>query len=90
MRIVRLFGVVAAIVYGLFFSLVGWRGLFVIGALPAFLVLYIRMKVPESPAWERTRHVKVDHFVEGRPVLARNLPKPGQTRLRKESFLLPR
>jgi MFS transporter, SHS family, lactate transporter len=52
----------AAIVYGLFFSLVGWRGLFVIGALPAFLVLYIRVKVPESPAWERTRHVKVDHF----------------------------
>jgi SHS family lactate transporter-like MFS transporter len=29
----------------------GWRGLFVIGALPALLILYIRTKVPESPAW---------------------------------------
>jgi len=30
---------------------VGWRGMFVIGALPAFLVIYIRSKVDESPAW---------------------------------------
>ncbi|KGI77557.1 MFS transporter [Oleiagrimonas soli] len=30
----------------------GWRGMFVVGALPALLVLYLRMKVPESPAWE--------------------------------------
>ena len=29
----------------------GWRGMFVIGALPAFLVIYIRTKVEESPAW---------------------------------------
>lgn len=36
---------------------IGWRGLFVVGALPALLVLYIRRKVPESPAWEATRAV---------------------------------
>src|ERR1700751_2366177 len=41
----------AAIVYGTLFSIVGWRGMFVIGALPAFLVIYIRTKVNESPAW---------------------------------------
>ena len=41
----------AALVYGTMFSLVGWRGMFVIGALPAFLVIYIRTKVDESPAW---------------------------------------
>ena len=41
----------AALVYGTVFSFVGWRGMFVIGALPAFLVIYIRTKVDESPAW---------------------------------------
>jgi SHS family lactate transporter-like MFS transporter len=41
----------AALVYGTLFPLVGWRGMFVIGALPAFLVIYIRTKVDESPAW---------------------------------------
>jgi SHS family lactate transporter-like MFS transporter len=33
------------------FDLVGWRGLFMLGALPALLVLYIRRNVPESPDW---------------------------------------
>ena len=31
---------------------IGWRGLFVVGAVPALLVLYIRRTVPESPVWE--------------------------------------
>jgi SHS family lactate transporter-like MFS transporter len=43
----------AAIVYGLFFNLVGWRGMFVVGVLPAALVFYIRMSVKESPVWEQ-------------------------------------
>jgi SHS family lactate transporter-like MFS transporter len=30
---------------------VGWRGLFVVGATPALLVLYIGLKVEESPVW---------------------------------------
>ena len=33
----------------------GWRGMLWIGALPAFLALYIRSKVPESEAWKQ-RH----------------------------------
>lgn len=33
----------------------GWRGLFVIGALPALLILYVRSQVPESAAWLATR-----------------------------------
>ena len=41
----------AALVYGTLFPIVGWRGMFVIGALPAFLVIYIRTQVDESPAW---------------------------------------
>lgn len=43
----------AAVIYGSLFSVIGWRGMFVIGALPAFLVIYIRTKVDESPAWLR-------------------------------------
>jgi SHS family lactate transporter-like MFS transporter len=30
---------------------IGWRGLFILGALPALLVLYVRMRVAESPVW---------------------------------------
>jgi SHS family lactate transporter-like MFS transporter len=45
----------AALMYGTLFSAIGWRGMFVIGALPAFLVLYIRTKVDESPAWLQGR-----------------------------------
>src|SRR5467141_1780037 len=45
----------AAIVYWLVFPHFGWRGLFVAGAMPALLVLFIRTKVPESPTWQRQR-----------------------------------
>jgi len=41
----------ATLAYYFFEPLVGWRGLFMIGALPALLVLYIRRNVPESPDW---------------------------------------
>ena len=46
---------VAAVVYRTVFQTVGWRGMFIIGALPAFLVIYIRTKVEESPAWLQGR-----------------------------------
>src|SRR6202453_2048084 len=49
----------AAAVYGTLFPIVGWRGMFVIGALPAFLVIYIRTKVEESPAWRQGRGATV-------------------------------
>jgi SHS family lactate transporter-like MFS transporter len=29
----------------------GWRGMFMVGVIPALLVLYIRRTVPESPDW---------------------------------------
>ena len=45
----------AAVVYWLVFPAFGWRGLFVAGALPAFLVIFIRARVPESPVWLRRR-----------------------------------
>ena len=43
----------ASIVYGLLFPIIGWRGMFMVGVLPALLVLYIRRRVPESPSWDR-------------------------------------
>jgi SHS family lactate transporter-like MFS transporter len=54
----------AALVYGTLFRFVGWRGMFVIGALPAFLVIYIRTQVNESPAWAQGR---VSRKAETRP-----------------------
>jgi SHS family lactate transporter-like MFS transporter len=45
----------AAVVYWIVFPFFGWRGLFVVGALPALLVLYIRARVPESPVWQRNK-----------------------------------
>jgi SHS family lactate transporter-like MFS transporter len=30
---------------------IGWRGMLMLGVLPALLILYIRRHVPESPAW---------------------------------------
>ena len=45
----------AALAYGMLFPIFGWRGMFVVGALPAFLVVYIRTRVDESPAWLQSR-----------------------------------
>jgi MFS transporter, SHS family, lactate transporter len=44
----------ASIVYALFFQYIGWRGMFMVGVLPALLVFYIRRTVPESPTWRPT------------------------------------
>jgi SHS family lactate transporter-like MFS transporter len=44
----------ASIVYGVLFQYIGWRGMFMVGVIPALLVFYIRRKVPESPSWQPT------------------------------------
>jgi MFS transporter, SHS family, lactate transporter len=41
----------ASIVYGVLYQYIGWRGMFMVGVLPALLVFYIRRSVPESPGW---------------------------------------
>jgi MFS transporter, SHS family, lactate transporter len=50
----------ASIVYGLLFPIIGWRGMFMVGVLPALLVLYIRRNVPESPSWNRAAAAKTN------------------------------
>jgi len=59
---------IASLTYGLFFTTVGWRGMFVIGALPAFLVIYIRSQVNESPAWLQGQMAR-----KGKPRLGRDI-----------------
>lgn len=46
----------AAAAYALVFPHFGWRGMFVLGAVPALLVVYIRTSVPESEAWVANTH----------------------------------
>jgi MFS transporter, SHS family, lactate transporter len=58
----------AAVVYGTLFRFIGWRGMFVVGALPAFLVIYIRTKVDESPAWLQGRVAKEEGTHVGRGI----------------------
>src|SRR5262249_41968137 len=45
----------AAAAFFFVFPHFGSRALYVLGGLPAVLTIYIRSKVPESRAWERTR-----------------------------------
>jgi SHS family lactate transporter-like MFS transporter len=58
----------ASIAYWAAYSSIGWRGMFVLGALPSLLVLYIRRHVPESPSWNRERARSANIFA----VLRRN------------------
>ena len=45
----------AAVLYGTCYHFLGWRGMFMVGVLPALLVLFIRKNVKESPAWRERR-----------------------------------
>jgi MFS transporter, SHS family, lactate transporter len=44
----------ASIVYAFLFQYIGWRGMFMVGVIPALLVFYIRRSVSESPSWRPT------------------------------------
>jgi SHS family lactate transporter-like MFS transporter len=43
--------ILAAGAFALFFHWMGWRGLFILGAMPALLVFYVQARVAESPVW---------------------------------------
>ncbi|PYJ65691.1 MAG: MFS transporter [Verrucomicrobia bacterium] len=62
----------AAVVYWIVFPFFGWRGLFVAGALPALLVLYIRSRVAESPVWLRQQHAMANFWRQVLIVLKRH------------------
>jgi MFS transporter, SHS family, lactate transporter len=46
----------ASLVNWTLYEHIGWRGMFMIGALPALLVLYVRRQVEESPIWLEHEH----------------------------------
>ncbi len=43
---------IAGAVFALVYPTFGWRGMFIVGVLPALLILLIRSKVPESGVWQ--------------------------------------
>jgi SHS family lactate transporter-like MFS transporter len=52
----------ASLAFGLLYPVIGWRGMFMVGVLPALLILYIRSSVLESPAFHPQRAAKVTAF----------------------------
>jgi SHS family lactate transporter-like MFS transporter len=44
---------IAALAYFFVYPHFGWRGMFIVGALPAVLIVYIRTQVPESESWKK-------------------------------------
>lgn len=45
----------SSVIYGLLYSSIGWRGLLLIGVLPAFAVLWVQKNVTESEVWLENR-----------------------------------
>ena len=43
--------ILASAAFAGLFPMIGWRGLFMVGATPALLVLYVQARVEESPVW---------------------------------------
>ena len=64
----------AAALFAFGFQALGWRGMFVVGACPALLVLYIRAHVDESPAWLGGRHAPPTGTRAGLAAIVRYLP----------------
>ena len=66
----------ASLLYGLAFNAIGWRGLLMIGVLPAFVVVYVRLYVKEPPVWqENRRQQRAEKREVHAPLL--NIFKPG-------------
>ncbi|HEY1723672.1 MAG TPA: MFS transporter [Magnetospirillaceae bacterium] len=48
----------ASLAFWFLFPIIGWRGMLMLGALPALLIFFVRMGVPESPVWTERKHEK--------------------------------
>lgn len=46
----------SAVVYGTSFNTLGWRGMFLVGVIPAFAVAVARAFMPESEVWASRKH----------------------------------
>jgi SHS family lactate transporter-like MFS transporter len=59
----------SSIAYALLYDLIGWRGLLLIGVLPALAVLWIRKNVKEPEVWVRNRAIQREQQNEVRAPL---------------------
>jgi MFS family permease len=48
-------GMMLAAAASLLLPIIGWRGMFFVGVLPAFLTIYLRLKIPEPETWQRKK-----------------------------------
>ena len=55
--------------YGLLYDVIGWRGLLMLGILPAFAVVWIRIYVKEPPVWKENRRLQSEQNKEFRAPL---------------------
>ena len=59
----------ASLIFALFYNTLGWRGMCIVGVIPALLVMFIRRHVPESEAWKAGKMKPKPHFLSS---LAKN------------------
>ena len=45
-------------IYGLFYNSIGWRGMLIVGVLPALAVIYVRFFVKEPAVWVENRRLQ--------------------------------
>jgi Arabinose efflux permease len=67
--------ILASAAFGLFFQSISWRGLFILGSVPALLVIFVLASVPESPTWLAGAKKRMARAAAGSaaPALPRNL-----------------
>jgi len=59
---------------------IGWRGLFILGSVPALLVFYVQARVAESPVWLAAAHKRAarradpEHAIAANAILLKFLP----------------
>jgi SHS family lactate transporter-like MFS transporter len=67
--------ILASAAFAFLFHKIGWRGLFILGSMPAILVFYVQTKVAESPVWLEGARKRVARSATGlaTPILPPNL-----------------
>src|ERR1700688_4577564 len=56
----------SSVVYGLLYDKIGWRGLLILGVLPALAVVWIRIYVKEPKVWVENRRIQREQKQEFR------------------------
>jgi SHS family lactate transporter-like MFS transporter len=59
----------SSLAYGLLYDLIGWRGLLILGVLPALAVVWIRIYVKEPKVWVENRRIQRERQQEIRAPL---------------------